>query len=72
MDNSVRRYLGCDYFLVQGHVVSGPPVLSCDSISEAKCTRLAYGTKLSRLYTLDPPLALAFPRSSHSATPDLE
>jgi hypothetical protein len=53
-------------------VLSGPPVLSCDNIREAKCTRLRYGTRLSRLYTLDPLLALAFLWSSHSATPDPE
>jgi hypothetical protein len=53
-------------------VLSGPPVLNCDSVREAKCTRLGYGTRLSRLYTLDPLLALAFPRSSHSATLDFE
>jgi hypothetical protein len=39
-------------------------------IREAKCARLGYGTRLNRLHTLDPPLALAFPRSSHSATLD--
>jgi hypothetical protein len=53
-------------------VLSGPPVLSCDSVREAKCTCLGYRIRLSRLYTLDPLLALAFPRSSHSATPDPE
>jgi hypothetical protein len=42
------------------------------SVGEAKCTRLGYGTRLSRLHTLDPPLALAFLRDSHSATRDLE
>jgi hypothetical protein len=51
-------------------VLSGPPVLSCDSIREAKCTSLGYGTRLSRLYILDPPLALAFLRSNHSAIPN--
>jgi hypothetical protein len=40
------------------------------SVREAKCTRLGYRTKLSRLYTLDPLLALAFPGSSHSGTRD--
>jgi hypothetical protein len=53
-------------------VLSGAPVLSCDSVREVKCTLLGYETRLSRLYTLDPLLALAFLRSSHSATPDLE
>jgi hypothetical protein len=72
MSNSVRRYLGYGYGLVQGHVLSGPPVLSCDSVIEAKCTRLGYRTRLSRLYTLYPLLALAFLRSSHSATPNPE
>jgi hypothetical protein len=51
-------------------VLFRPPVLNCDSIREAKCTRLGYRTRLSRLYTLDPPLALVFLRSCHSATPD--
>jgi hypothetical protein len=41
------------------------------SVRETKCTRLGYGTRLSRLHTLDPTLALAFPRGSHSATRDL-
>jgi hypothetical protein len=50
-----------------------PPVLSCDSIREAMCAHSEYRTRLSRLYTLDPPLlAFAFPRSSHLATPDPE
>jgi hypothetical protein len=40
------------------------------SVREAKCTHLGYGTRLSRLHTLDPPLALAFTRGSHSATRD--
>jgi hypothetical protein len=53
-------------------VPSRPPVLSCDSVREAKCTSLGYETRLSRLYTLDPLLALAFLRSSHSAIPDLK
>jgi hypothetical protein len=42
------------------------------SVREAKCTRLGYRTRLSRLHTLDLPLALAFLRSSHSATSDSE
>jgi hypothetical protein len=46
------------------------PQYSVDNFREAKCTRLGYGTKLSRLHTLDPPLALAFLRGSHSATRD--
>jgi hypothetical protein len=74
MGNLVRRYLGYGYGigLVQGHVSSGPPVLSCDSVREVKCTRLGYETMLSRLYTMDLPLALAFSMSSHSATPEQE
>jgi hypothetical protein len=43
---------------------------SADSFREAKCTHLGYGTRLSRLHTLDPPLALAFARGNHSATRD--
>jgi hypothetical protein len=42
------------------------------SVREAKCTCLGYGIRLSRLHTLDPPLALAFPRNIHSATADAE
>jgi hypothetical protein len=42
------------------------------SVREAKCTRLGYGTRLSSLHILDPPLALAFPRSSHSTTANSE
>jgi hypothetical protein len=37
------------------------------SVWEAKCTCLRYGTRLSRLHTLDPPLALEFSRNNHSA-----
>jgi hypothetical protein len=48
------------------------PQYLASSIREAKCTHLGYRTRLSRLYTLDPPLALAFSRSSHSATADSE
>jgi hypothetical protein len=48
------------------------PQYLATSVREAKCTRLGYGTRLSKLHTLDPPLALAFPRSSHSATTDSE
>jgi hypothetical protein len=70
MGNSVRHYLGYGYGLIQGHVPSRPLVLSCDSVREVKCKSLGYETKLSRLYTLDPSLALAFLRSSHSATLD--
>jgi hypothetical protein len=46
------------------------PQYSADSFRKAKCTRLGYGTRLSRLHTLDPPLALAFPMGGHSATRD--
>jgi hypothetical protein len=46
-------------------------VLNCDSVRDAKCTRLVYEIRLSRLYTLDLPLALAFLRSRHAETPDL-
>jgi hypothetical protein len=35
------------------------------SVRETKCTCLGYGTRLSRLHTLEPPLALGFLRSSH-------
>jgi hypothetical protein len=49
------------------------PQYLATSIREANCTRLGYGTRLSRMHTLDPPLlALAFLRSSHSATADFE
>jgi hypothetical protein len=30
------------------------PQYSAVSVREAKCTRLGYGTRLSRLYTLNP------------------
>jgi hypothetical protein len=46
------------------------PQYSAISVREAKYTCLGYKTRLSRLHTLDPHLALAFLRSSHSATPD--
>jgi hypothetical protein len=46
-----------------------PPYLAV-SVREAKYTRLWYMTSLSRLNTLDPQLALAFLRSSHSAALD--
>jgi hypothetical protein len=42
------------------------------SIRETKCTRLGYKTRLSRLHSMDPPLALAFLRSSHLVTAGLE
>jgi hypothetical protein len=48
------------------------PQYSATSVMEAKCICLGYRTRLSWLYTLDPQLALAIPRSSHSATPDPE
>jgi hypothetical protein len=44
------------------------PWYLADSIRKTKYTRLEYGTRLSRLHTLDPTLALAFLRGSHSAT----
>jgi hypothetical protein len=52
--------------LLKGMCRSDPQYLAI-SVREAKCTRLGYGTRLSMLHTLDPPLALAFLRSSHSA-----
>jgi hypothetical protein len=42
------------------------------SVSEEKCTSLGYGTRLSKLHTLEPPLVLVFSRSSHLATTDPE
>jgi hypothetical protein len=48
------------------------PQYSAASMREAKCTYLGYRTRLSRLHTLDPPLALTFLRSSHPATMDPE
>jgi hypothetical protein len=65
----VRRYLGYVYDLVRGHP---DPQYLATSVREAKCTHLGYGTRLSRLHTLDPLLALAFPMSSHSTIPDPE
>jgi hypothetical protein len=29
------------------------------SVREAKCTRIGYGTRLSRLHTLDPPVSIS-------------
>jgi hypothetical protein len=46
------------------------PQYSADNFREAKCTHLGYRTRLSMLHTLDPPLALAFPRGSHLSTRD--
>jgi hypothetical protein len=46
------------------------PQYSAANIREAKCTRLGYGIRLSRLHTLNSPLALAFPGSSRSAISD--
>jgi hypothetical protein len=33
---------------------------SAASIREVKCARLAYGTRLSRLHTLNPPIGIDF------------
>jgi hypothetical protein len=52
--------------------VSSGPQYSVVSVMEVKFTRFGYRIRLSRLHTLDPHLALAFLRSSHSATPDSE
>jgi hypothetical protein len=52
--------------------MSSGPQYSAVSVREAKCTYLGYGTRLSRLHTMDPPLALVFSRSSHSTIPDPE
>jgi hypothetical protein len=57
--------------LFRGMCRSDPQYLAV-SVREAKCARLWYGTRLSRIHTLDPPLALAFLRSIHSTTPDPE
>jgi hypothetical protein len=48
------------------------PQYSAISVSETKYTCLGYRSRLSRLHTLDPHLALAFPRSIHSTTPNSE
>jgi hypothetical protein len=48
------------------------PQYSAASVREEKCTCLGYETRLSRLHTLDPLLALGVLRSSHSATSDQE
>jgi hypothetical protein len=42
------------------------PQYSAVSAKEAKHTRLGYRTRLTRLHTLDPHLALPFLRSGHS------
>jgi hypothetical protein len=57
--------------LLRGMCRSEPQYLAAN-IREAKCTRLGYETRLSRLHTLDPLLTLAFPRSNHSTTIDSE
>jgi hypothetical protein len=57
--------------LLRGMCRPDPQYLAT-SIREVKCTCLEYRTRLSRLHTLDPPLALAFSRSSHSTTTDFE
>jgi hypothetical protein len=60
--------------LFRGMCHSDPQYLTV-SVREVKYTCLRYRTRLSRLHTLDPPppnLALAFSRSSHSATLDPE
>jgi hypothetical protein len=59
--------------LLRGKRHPDPQYLAAN-IREVKCTCLGYRTWLSRLHTLDPPppLALAFLRSSHSATADFE
>jgi hypothetical protein len=44
------------------------PQYFAGSVRESKCTRLGYEIRLSRLHTLDPPLALALPRDSHLVT----
>jgi hypothetical protein len=44
------------------------PQYSVISVREIKYTRLEYRTRLNRLHTLYPHLALAFLRSSHSVT----
>jgi hypothetical protein len=46
------------------------PQYLASSVREATCTCLGYRTSLSGLHTLDPPLALAFLRGSHSRTRD--
>jgi hypothetical protein len=46
------------------------PQYSAVSVMKAKYTRLGYMIRLSRLHTLNPHLALAFLRSSHSITLD--
>jgi hypothetical protein len=55
--------------LLMGVRHSDPQYLA-DNVREVKCAHLGYGSRLSRLHTPVPPLALSFPRSSHSATWD--
>jgi hypothetical protein len=71
MGNSVRHYLGYGYSLVQGHAPSGPPILSCQR-QGGKVHTLRVWNQAKQAVHSEPPLALAFPRSSHSATPDPE
>jgi hypothetical protein len=64
-------YLGYGLALVRGMCHSDLQY-SAASVREVKYTRLGYRTRLSRLHTLDPPLALTFLRNSHPATSDTE
>jgi hypothetical protein len=45
--------------LLRGMRRTDPQYLAA-SVREVKCTRLRYGIRLSRLHTLDPPLASTF------------
>jgi hypothetical protein len=49
----MRHYVVYGYGLVQG-MCRPDPQYSVASVREAKCTCLGYGTRLSRLHTLDP------------------
>jgi hypothetical protein len=59
MGTLVRRYLGYGYGLLRG-MCRTDPQYSAASVREAKCTRLGYGTRLSRLHTLDPLISISF------------
>jgi hypothetical protein len=43
------------------------PQYLASSVREAKCTRLGYKTRLSRLHTLDPPISIGFSEEQPSS-----
>jgi hypothetical protein len=72
MGNLVRHYLGYGYGLVQGHVPSGPPVLSYQRLRGKVHTLRVQDQAKHTAHSGPSHLALAFLRSIHSATSDPE